>query len=71
MVRSISSRKELQLSGKANDHEGIKGKVEFTALTRIENSGGSLEATSDSTLQVKNANSVTLYVSIGTNFSKL
>ena len=68
VVRSISSRKELQLSGKANDHEGIEGKVEFTALTRIENSGGSLEATSDSTLQVKNANSVTLYVSIGTNF---
>ena len=42
VVRSISSRKELQLSGKANDHEGIEGKVEFTALTRIENSGGSL-----------------------------
>lgn len=68
VVRSISPRKELQLSGKANDHEGIEGKVQFTALTRIENNGGSLEATSDSTLQVKNANSVTLYVSIGTNF---
>lgn len=68
VVRSISSRKELQLNGKANDHEGIEGKVKFTTLTRIENSGGSLEATSDSTLQVKNANSVTLYVSIGTNF---
>lgn len=68
VVRSISPRKELQLSGKANDHEGIEGKVQFTALTRIENNGGSLEVTSDSTLQVKNANSVTLYVSIGTNF---
>lgn len=68
VVRSISPRKELQLNGKANDHEGIEGKVQFTALTRIENNGGSLEATSDSTLQVKNANSVTLYVSIGTNF---
>ena len=68
VVRSISPRKELQLNGKTNDHEGIEGKVEFTALTRIENSGGSLEATSDSTLQVKDANSVTLYVSIGTNF---
>lgn len=68
VVRSISPRKELQLSGKANDHEGIEGKVQFTALTRIENNGGRLEATSDSTLQVKNANSVTLYVSIGTNF---
>lgn len=64
----ISSRNELQLNGKANDHEGIEGKVRFTALTRIENNGGTLKATSDSTLQVKNANSVVLYVSIGTNF---
>lgn len=64
----ISPRKELQLNGKANDHEGIPGKVRFTTLTRIENNGGTLEATSDSTLQVKNANSVTLYVSTGTNF---
>ena len=68
VVRCISPRKELQLNGKANNHEGIEGKVEFTALTRIENSGGKLEVLSDSTLQVKNANSVTLYVSIGTNF---
>ena len=66
--RCISSRNELQLNGKANDHEGIEGKVRFTALTRIENNGGTLKATSDSTLQVKNANSVVLYVSIGTNF---
>lgn len=66
--RCISPLKELQLNGKANDHEGIEGKVRFTALTRIEHNGGSLEALSDSTLQVKNASSVTLYVSIGTNF---
>ena len=66
--RSLSSRKELQLTGKANDHEGIEGKVKFTALTRIENQGGKLEVLSDSILQIKNANSVTLYVSIGTNF---
>ena len=68
VVRCISPRKELQLNGKANDHEGIEGKVEFTALTRIENNGGKLERLSDSTLQVKDANSVVLYVSIGTNF---
>lgn len=68
IVRSISPRKELQLSGKANDHEGIEGKVHFTALARIENNGGRLEVLSDSTLQVKDANSVILYVSIGTNF---
>lgn len=68
ITRSVSPGKELQLNGKANDHEGIPGKVEFTALTRIDNNGGSLEILSDSTLQVKGANSVTLYVSIGTNF---
>ena len=66
--RLISSLKELQLNGKANDHEGIEGKVRFTALTRIEHNGGSLEALSDSILKVTNANSVTLYISIGTNF---
>lgn len=66
--RLVTPRKELQLNGKANDHEGIEGKVRFTALTRIENSGGSVEVLSDSTVQVKNANSVTLYVSVGTNF---
>lgn len=68
IVRSVSPRRELQLSGKANDHEGIEGKVKFTALTRIENSGGSLIALADTAVQVKDANSVTLYVSIGTNF---
>lgn len=31
----ISPRKELQLNGKANDHEGIEGKIRFTALTRL------------------------------------
>lgn len=66
--RTVSPNKELQLCGKANDHEGIEGKVRFAALTRIVNQGGTVEALNDSTLQVKRANSVTLYVSIGTNF---
>ncbi len=66
--RCISPKKELQLNGKANDHEGIEGKVRFTALTRIDNNGGKLNVLSDSTLQVVDANSVTLYVSVGTNF---
>lgn len=68
VARSISPLQELQLNGKANDHEGIEGKVRFTALTRIEHNGGKLTPLSDSTLQVKGANSVTLYVSVGTNF---
>ena len=56
------------MDGKANDHEGIEGKVQFTALTRIERNGGHMESVSDTLLRVRNANSVTIYVSIGTNF---
>lgn len=66
--RSVSSSKELQMDGKANDHEGIEGKVRFSALTRIERSGGRIETVADTLLRISNANSVTLYVSIGTNF---
>ena len=47
ITKSISSRKELQMDGKANDHEGIEGKVQFTALTRIERNGGHMESVSD------------------------
>lgn len=66
--KSISSNQELQLDGKANDHEGIEGKVRFTALTRIEHDGGKKTMVGDSLVTIKNANSVILYVSIGTNF---
>lgn len=68
IVKSISSQNELQLDGKANDHEGIEGKVRFTSLARIEQDGGKKTIIGDSLINVKNANSVTLYVSIGTNF---
>ena len=68
IIRNVSSRKELQLHGKANDHEGIEGKVRFSTLTRVEHNGGYTEAIADTLLRISNANSVTLYVSIGTNF---
>ena len=58
----------LRLDGKADNHEGIEGKVRFTALTRIAAEGGSVEAVADTLLRVSGADRVTLYVSIGTNF---
>ena len=66
-TRSISD-KMLRIDGKASDHEKIEGKVRFAALTQINNNGGKLEITSDTTIRVTNANSVILYVSMGTNF---
>ena len=66
--KSIYQKRMLRLDGKTDDHEGVEGKVRFTALTKISNQGGKVESLSDSIIQVKNANSVTLYISIGTNF---
>jgi alpha-L-fucosidase 2 len=60
--------KMLRLDAKTSDTEGIEGKVRFTSLVRIDNDGGIQEALSDSTLKVSAANSVIIYVSIGTNF---
>lgn len=68
IAKSVSSQNELQLDGRANDHEGIEGKVRFTSLMRIEQDGGKNIMIGDSLIKVQNANSVTLYVSIGTNF---
>ncbi|WP_233265946.1 glycoside hydrolase N-terminal domain-containing protein [Formosa sp. L2A11] len=45
----------------------IKGKVEFESRVKIVNEGGSVKATNN-TLKVSKANSVTLYISIATNF---
>ena len=64
----VNSKKELQLEGKADDHETIEGKIRFCTLTRIEHKGGKLEVVGDSLLQLTGANSAIIYVSAGTNF---
>ena len=65
--KSVCKPQILRLDGKGDDHEGVEGKVRFTALGKIKNEGGKVVALSDSVIQVRNANSVTIYVSIGTN----
>ncbi len=61
-------KKMLRLDATANDHEGIKGKVNFTSLVKIVNEGGKQEVASDSIISVNNANTVTIYISVGTNY---
>ena len=65
--RSIEGDR-LRLDGKADDHEGIEGKVRFTAFTEIIPEGGTLRAEADTLLRVEGADRVTLLISIGTNF---
>lgn len=66
--KSIRDKRLLCLTGKTDSHEGVEGKVRFTSIAQIKHQGGRLEAESDSVLHVRNADCVTLYVSIGTNF---
>ncbi len=67
VVRTASGN-EIRLAGKADDHEGVEGKVRFTAIARIESAGGSLTVLSDHTLQLRDADEAIVYLSIGTNF---
>lgn len=58
----------LTLRGKADDHEGIEGKVRFTTIAKFEAEGGNVSVPSDTSIAVHNADVVTIFISIGTNF---
>lgn len=57
----------LVLEGKGGDHEGIKGEIIYNTLSSIQNVDGHV-VVEDSKISVKNATSVVIYISIGTNF---
>lgn len=59
---------ELSVSGRTSDHEGIEGKVRFKGIVRIKSDGGILSS-SDTALVVANANAITIYIAIATNFN--
>jgi len=58
----------LMLEGFGSDHEGVPAVIRYQIHTQVKNDGGKVTL-SDSTLTVANANSVTLYISVGTNFT--
>lgn len=57
----------INLSGITDDHEGQLGQVRFNALVKPVCEGGEILA-SNRQVSIKNANSATVYISIGTNF---
>ena len=65
-VKNIG-RDMLEQKGISSDYENIKGQVKFSTLVKIVNSGGEIKGDS-SKIKVTNANTVTIYVSIATNF---
>lgn len=60
--------KELTIFGTTSDHETVKGMVKYKGIVRMKLDGGSLHA-DDTSLIIKNANAVTIYISIATNFN--
>ncbi len=61
------SGKRLVLSTKGKEHEGVPGALKAETWVEAVNEGGQVK-TEGETLSVRNANSVTLYISTGTNF---
>ncbi len=57
----------MTISCKGDDHEGIEGKIRFTDKTLIVPQGGQVKAEGN-TIAVSDADAVTIYISIGTNF---
>lgn len=67
-VVKTSTAGEIIVTGTTTDHEGVEGKVRFEGITRIKPEGGTLTA-NDTAVVVNQANAVTIYVSIATNFN--
>jgi alpha-L-fucosidase 2 len=64
---STKGKDELVLSGISGDKDGVKSKIKFQSLVKFKTEGGKVSS-SDSTVTVSSATSVTIYISIATNF---
>ncbi len=63
-----TGKNELSISGTTVSHEGVEGKVKFKGLARIKLEGGGASS-NDTAIVVKNADAVTIYISIASNFN--
>lgn len=66
--RIAISNNELTLAGVTTSHEGVEGKVRFKAIAHFKTEGGEVSRT-DTSLVVNNADVVTIYIAIATNFN--
>lgn len=65
---ATSETNKLMMKGVSSDHEGVKGLIKYQLMSQFKNEGGTISST-DSTISVKGANAVTIYISIATNFN--
>jgi alpha-L-fucosidase 2 len=60
--------KQLTISGTTVDHEGVKGMLRYKGITELKTDGGTSSA-NDTSISIKNATAVTIYISIATSFN--
>lgn len=65
---TTTGSKQLTFSATTIDHEGVKGMVRYKGIAEFKAVGGAV-TTTDTSIIVKNANEVTIYISIATNFN--
>lgn len=59
---------QLVIAGTTIDHETVPGLIKFKGIARFKLNGGTLSG-NDTSLTIEKANSVTIYISIATNFN--
>ncbi|HSC52968.1 MAG TPA: glycoside hydrolase family 95 protein [Phnomibacter sp.] len=59
---------QLSISGVTVDHESVKGMLKYKGIAQLKTKGGTVLST-DNSLLVKNADEVTIYISIASNFN--
>ncbi|CAL1517721.1 glycoside hydrolase family 95 protein [Chitinophaga sp. MM2321] len=64
----ISARQHaLLINGTTDSHEGVEGKVNYNGIANVSIAGGTMTTEGDA-IQVRNASSATIYISIATNY---
>jgi alpha-L-fucosidase 2 len=67
-IVKATTAKQLTIAGTTVSHETVPGMVKYQGIAHLKQQGGSSSAT-DSSILVKNADAVTIYISVATNFN--
>ncbi len=67
-IVKAGTENQLLISGTTVDHESVKGMVKYKGIAKLKPTGGSIAAT-DTSLIITNADEVTIYISVASNFN--
>lgn len=66
-IKTTATR-QLTIAGTTLDHEGVKGMVKYKGIAQFKPDGGTFTS-GDTSVTITNADAVTIYISIATNFN--